>query len=252
MAMGIRTLFLAAIAALTLSGTTNAITIFDANNEGFALGSTPPTTGAPDAPSSIDPNLTLIVENGASVSTPNLGPDQFLRLAESHGEAPDFRYDGGISYTSGIIDVSMDLLFETLEDYHVYFRESGSAAINVADIYFRPDGTVIVESNGGTSLSLYTAGTTYLLAAKLDLDAETMDVLLNGTPITTGQGIDDVFGSAVIGFEFSGFNPGPNQDGNMQVDNFRMTLVPEPTTILLFGTGLLGLVGLGRKRFRKN
>jgi hypothetical protein len=38
-------------------------------------------------------------------------------------------------------------------------------------------------------------------------------------------------------------------NGNFKQD--QLTVVPEPATMLLFGTGLIGLAGLGRKKFRK-
>ena len=38
---------------------------------------------------------------------------------------------------------------------------------------------------------------------------------------------------------------------NLSVTDFKSNPVPEPTTMLLFGAGLVGLAGFGRKKFKK-
>ncbi len=241
---------LAIITAAILAGGPVAhadVLYYNATNEGFTVGLPPPLTGPPDAPTSQDPNLGLTVEAGAT-GAPNLGPDKFLRLTESPGEAPDFRYDIGTSLTSGKVRVSMDLLFENLEDYHVYFRETLTSATSVANFQFRPSGAIVIDTVGGSfAAGTYTAGTSYELETFLDLDADVMDVFLNGTQIASGLAIDDVFGAAIIGFEFTSVVPGPGFDGLMQVDNFQVAAVPEPATLALLGLGLAGL-GFGRRR----
>lgn len=186
--------------------------------------------------------------NRSALASPNLGTDQFLRLAESPGEVPDFAYDVGSSLTSGKWRVSMDLLFGNLEAYHVYFRESGSAAVNVADIRFSSGGGLTVDSLGGTRFASYAAGFAYRLVAELDLDAELMDVFLNGVQITSDQAIDDVFGSATIGFEFTSTDPVPGGfDGMMQVYNFRVASVPAPSLPALVFIGLAGFLAARRR-----
>jgi len=40
--------------------------------------------------------------------------------------------------------------------------------------------------------------------------------------------------------------------GEIEVDNLNVTPVPEPATMLLLGSGLIGLAGIGRKKFKKS
>lgn len=53
-------------------------------------------------------------------------------------------------------------------------------------------------------------------------------------------------GSARLSFSTGALTPG--QDAGTGVDNLRWTTIPEPGTVALFGTGLLALAGIARRR----
>ena len=55
------------------------------------------------------------------------------------------------------------------------------------------------------------------------------------------------FASPVTTLKFS--NSGLSE---IEVDNLNVTPVPEPATMLLLGSGLIGLAGIGRKKFKKS
>ena len=55
----------------------------------------------------------------------------------------------------------------------------------------------------------------------------------------------------IVGFEDLKL-PGGDKDYQDFILRAKVNPVPEPTTMLLFGTGLIGLAGWGRKKFKKN
>lgn len=243
-----------AVVGVGTSMVAHAAVIYNADFEAQTVGMALPTGLPPGLPSQIDPNLTATVENAVSISPQAALPTRFARLSESAGEAPDLQFDSGVSFTSGTVTVSMDLLFESLESYHVYFREGsgvGGAAVNMADIVTQSDGTVRFESNGGVvANATYAIDTAIHLEAIFNLDANTWDAMWDGVLVVDDAPIfDDALGLVIIGFEFSGFDAGPNQDGVMQFDNYRFetTEVAEPSMLGILGLGLVGL-GLARRR----
>jgi len=89
------------------------------------------------------------------------------------------------------------------------------------------------------------------------------------TPISDGLDFSEIAtGGELLWFEIENFEninnynfkfrdtEGSNYTGKAQFTNFNNPVdspsaVPEPATILLIGSGLLGLAGIGRKKFKK-
>jgi hypothetical protein len=179
----------------------------------------------------------------------------FVRLGENPGEAPDLSFDVGVSFNTGIYSISMDLLFENLENYHVYFRNGVGSGLPpasqvIANVIFDQNGDVVMQSLGGNFSSSYGLGETIRFNATFDMDNDTWSAFLNGAQVVNNAAIlSGYLGSVTIGFEYT--RVGSGYDGVMQFDNVMMAAVPEPSTVALVGLGLLGFLVSARRPRRK-
>lgn len=173
--------------------------------------------------------------------------------------------------TIGVAQLSVDVTsFNSGVKFH--FTNSGPLASSITDVYF--DDVVpsllgnlfgIASSSGvsfspGASPPNLPGGNDPLYSFVADLSADSnRPVQPNGINpgeyldiIFTGANIDNVLAAIYtsglrIGIHVQGFNTGGSE-------GFINTAapVPEPTSMLLFGTGLLTFAGYFRKQFKKN
>jgi hypothetical protein len=141
--------------------------------------------------------------------------------------APDSNFlslpGGVVATTPAYVEVSFATNFLA---NHLYITELG-ANQESALIY-------LWFANGGNiQFSITRDGTD-----TLDIDLATYATLMN----TNGGSFSKV---GIMGKDQNGVSYG------FDLDAIGVTSVPEPTTMLLLGSGLIGLVGLGRKKFFK-
>jgi hypothetical protein len=77
-------------------------------------------------------------------------------------------------------------------------------------------------------------------------DGTTASIIVQGYQVDITPLAFDTTG----GSNFSGINPWVQPDGDI-LARFEVSALPEPGTLFLLGSGLLGLVGFGRKRIKK-
>jgi hypothetical protein len=104
-------------------------------------------------------------------------------------------------------------------NFHVAFNEGGTNegafSVALADGASQGPGTVI-----GTGT--YTPGTWFAVSFKFDVDANTMDMFVDGTPIVTGE---DFFGDTLGAINFFS-NEGGGESNRYYIDDARFDTTP--------------------------
>lgn len=185
----------------------------------------------------------------------------------------EYEFEGDITYAfdnSGTIDFSStSTYFGTLS-----YETSGASDTTWDPTWGNYDG-VIQEFNvtiGTSTFSLSSSGTNYIKVIDrswdhLDFYADLLGPSAIGTQMA-GLELSDQSGTALssdalpTSIDFSDFNSPRrlilgNSDSDFFMNGSNLTKfqpvspVPEPSTIVLMGLGLVGLAGYGRKKFKK-
>ena len=146
---------------------------------------------------------------------------------------------------------TVDVWADTPNDFGLNMGSTISATGTFDDsILSGGTGVVSFGSGSGNSMTLTVGSYTFTAADDVNHPIGYPELSLNGGTFD-GLNLAIEFGSFgtfdSLDFWFDGFDDGGNQVSGTWT-GFQMTPVPVPAAVWLFGSGLLGLVGLARRK----
>ena len=193
----------------------------------------------PDSPT-LGPNWT-VQAGGAEIYSNTAraaGGGQFPNLATFNGVNANNAFVDVYSIDANLAYIALDLaFFDVNNNYFIKVQNQGcgAACFNYAAFYYGNNGGgnffQLNSPFASGRLTAYFSGTT----ATLDIDDDF-------------DGITDQSYTYTYGSSTGGTGIGLGLYGTAQADNFGSGAIPEPGTLVMFGSGLVGLAGILRRK----
>ena len=161
-------------------------------------------------------------------ATPSLAVVDSL---DTFGANVRFEFLNDWEISQGVLDVSMTLYFQELDNYSVGLREQGSAAVAFLDVRFLSNGFVGYADldSAPAFIGTYTSGVPLPLRITVDLDARTYDLSLGGVLLLDDQSLGA--SPRGIGSVYAGVLNDPASVGTYAVDDLIVTATELPNAI---------------------
>jgi len=199
-------------------------------------------------------NLNLLVSN----ATDRDGDGNYDTLYLKYGDTSSFTIEVSYVLDGAILGSHRSDIGETITitnysssplNFHFFqYSDFNLGETDDDDTAWMKNANTVVQTDPRTVFA-ETVGTPGPNHYQVDYWPNILDSLEDSDPTTLNNSSGPITGDATWAWQW---DETINSNGSFQISkDKRIAPVPEPTTLLLIGSGLIGLAGIGRKRFKR-